>query len=75
MVPSILGLRIAIGRSGSKGYDDLIRSVGSRSDGQDLLVRDIGGDGHRSSSPAAAQRGSSPEYAVSGPPGVKPTRA
>jgi len=32
-------------------------------------VRDIGGAGHRSSSPAAAQRKSSPEYAVSGPPG------
>ena len=38
-------------------------------------MRDIGGAGHRSSSPAAVQRGSSLEYAVSGPLGVKPTRA
>ena len=64
-----MGLRIAIGRSRSKGYDDLIRSVGFRSGGQDLLERDIGGAGDRSSSPAAAQRGSSPEYAISGPLG------
>jgi len=36
-----------------------------------MFERDMGGAGDRSSSPAAAQRGSSPEYAASGPPGVK----
>ena len=50
---------------------NLILCIHCGSGGQDLLVRDIGGAGHRSSSPAAAQRRSSPEYAVSGPPGVK----
>ena len=53
---------------------DLISSVGLRSNGSDLTGRRGGGDLSPASYSTVACGGESPEYAVSGPPGVLSTR-